>query len=190
MQYQLRWLFLAVAIIILDQLTKLAAIHSLTLSQPQPLIPLFNLTLVHNPGAAFSFLSQAGGWQRWLLAAISAIVSVVLTVWLLRLSSQPNTPTADNPPLQSTAQRMDRWTKIALALLLGGAVGNLIDRLIYGYVIDFIDFYYPSQHGCLMLFNAGFGTCHWPTFNIADSAICIGAVLLLIVGLFDTRPSS
>jgi signal peptidase II len=103
---------------------------------------------VHNTGAAFSFLSDAGGWQRWLFAGLAVGMSIVISVWLTRL--KPN----------------ETFIAIALSLILGGAIGNLVDRLAYGYVIDFLDIYY--------------GNWHWPAFNIADSAITVGVVLMLI----------
>jgi signal peptidase II len=143
----LKWLWLSVAIIVLDQLTKFWASSGLDYSVPVAIIPMFNLTLMHNTGAAFSFLSQAGGWQRWFFAAIAIIVSVVLVIWLKAL------------------KREQTLLAIGLALLLGGALGNLWDRLFLGYVVDFIDVYY--------------GNWHWPAFNIADAAISIGAALLI-----------
>jgi signal peptidase II len=112
------------------------------------LFPGFNLTYVHNTGAAFSFLSEAGGWQRWFFAAMALIISVVLTIWLSRL------------------KKHETLLAVALALVLGGAIGNLIDRLAYGYVIDFLDVYYQTRH--------------WPAFNIADSAISVGVFLMLL----------
>jgi signal peptidase II len=118
------------------------------LYQSIPVIPYFNLTYVHNTGAAFSFLSQAGGWQRWFFAGLALTVSVVITIWLARL------------------KKHETLLAVALSLVLGGAVGNLIDRLLYGYVIDFLDVYYQDWH--------------WPAFNIADSAITLGVALMLI----------
>ena len=103
---------------------------------------------MHNTGAAFSFLSDAGGWQRWLFAGLAVGMSVVISVWLTRLKEN------------------ETLIAVALSLILGGAIGNLIDRLAYGYVIDFLDVYYE--------------TWHWPAFNIADSAITVGVVLMLI----------
>ncbi len=154
MNQQIHWLGLSLAIVVLDQLTKVLAVAGLTLYEPVPLLPLLNLTLMYNTGAAFSFLADAGGWQRWVLSGFALLVTAVLIYWLLR------TP------------RQAWWLAAALALVIGGALGNLIDRVIYGYVIDFIDFY--------------IGTWHWPAFNIADSAITIGVILLL----FDSLRSS
>ncbi|MBK5968638.1 signal peptidase II [Thiorhodovibrio winogradskyi] len=146
--YRARWLWLTATVILLDQLTKWLAERLLPLHEPVALMPMLNLTLMHNEGAAFSLLADAGGWQRWLFAAFALLVTIVLVVWLLRLDAR------------------ERMTAAALALLIGGAVGNLIDRLRTGRVVDFIDVYY--------------GDWHWPAFNIADSAITIGVALLLI----------
>lgn len=145
----LKWLSLSLFAIVLDQATKLAVAASMPLYESIALIPgFFNLTHVHNTGAAFSFLSQAGGWQRWFFAVLAIVVSVSLTLWMARL------------------KKHEILLAVALALILGGAIGNLIDRLAYGYVIDFLDVYYQSWH--------------WPAFNVADSAICIGVALLVL----------
>jgi signal peptidase II len=145
----LKWLTLSLFAIVLDQATKLAVAASVPLYEAIPLIPgFFNLTHVHNTGAAFSFLSQAGGWQRWFFAALAVVVSVTLTLWLARL------------------KKHEILLAVSISLILGGAIGNLIDRLAYGYVIDFLDVYYQSWH--------------WPAFNIADSAICVGVALLIL----------
>lgn len=143
----LKWLWLSLLAIVLDQASKIAVDSTMQLYESIPLIPFFNLTYVHNKGAAFSFLSEAGGWQRWFFAALAFVISAVLSVWLARL------------------QKHETLLAIALALVLGGAIGNLIDRLAYGYVIDFLDVYYNAWH--------------WPAFNIADSAITLGVVLML-----------
>jgi signal peptidase II len=143
----LKWLSLSVLTIILDQCSKLAVDGLMQLYESIPVMPYVNLTYVHNTGAAFSFLSDAGGWQRWFFAGLAALISVTITVWMAKLKQH------------------ETLLAVALALVLGGAVGNLIDRLAYGYVIDFIDVYYQ--------------TWHWPAFNIADSAITIGVVLMI-----------
>lgn len=143
-----RWIFLAGLVLLLDQLSKIGISNTMNLYESIQLIPCFQLTYVHNTGAAFSFLSDAGGWQRWFFIGLSSVVSVALCVWLSRLPSQAT------------------WQSTGLALILGGALGNLIDRLLYGYVIDFLDVYYK--------------TWHWPAFNIADSAITIGVLILLL----------
>lgn len=144
----LTWLVLALAVVVVDQATKLLAEHLLIVHQPVAVLPSFNLFLTYNTGAAFSFLRDAGGWQRWLFALLSIGVSVFIVLWLRRIPST------------------HKWLPCALTLVLGGAIGNLIDRLFRsgGGVVDFIDLYY--------------GTWHWPAFNVADSAITIGAVML------------
>ena len=144
----MKWFWVSAVVLILDQCSKLLADTMLVLQQPVAVMPLVAIRKAYNTGAAFSFLSDAGGWQRWFFIGLALVVIAVLVTWLRRL------------PAGQTR------TALALALILGGAVGNLIDRIVYGYVIDFIDFYY--------------GSWHWPTFNIADSAISIGAVLLLL----------
>ena len=144
----MKWLWVSVVVLLLDQCTKLLADALLVLHQQVVLIPGLALFKAYNPGAAFSFLSDASGWQRWFFVVLAFIVIGVLLVWLRRLSAE------------------EKATSLALALILGGAAGNLIDRLVYGHVIDFIDVYY--------------GSWHWPAFNVADSAISVGAVLLLL----------
>lgn len=144
----LKWLWLSVLVIVLDLASKALASHYLTLYQPVPVFSGFNITLMHNSGAAFSFLSDAGGWQRWFFTVIALAVSVGIIVWLKRLSASQVT------------------LSIALALILGGALGNVWDRMMLGYVVDFIQVYYDRWS--------------WPAFNIADSAISVGAVLLVI----------
>jgi len=144
----LKWLWLSVIVLVLDQWSKIAVDGSMRLYESIAVMPYFNLTYVHNTGAAFSFLSEAGGWQRWFFAAMAFIISGVLSVWLYRL------------------KKHETLLAIALALVLGGAIGNLIDRLAYGYVIDFLDVYYQSWH--------------WPAFNVADMAISLGVFLMLL----------
>lgn len=143
-----QWIWISLLVIILDQLTKVLADQFLQYRQPLEILPFFNLTLVYNPGAAFSFLADSGGWQRWFFLALTSAVSIFLIFWLKKLKPHQT--------LQYTS----------IALILGGAIGNLIDRAIYGHVIDFLDAFY-QQH-------------HWPAFNIADCAISIGAVLLIL----------
>ncbi len=170
-----RWLWLSIVIIVLDLLTKQWANSALLPYQPVPLIPHFNLTLMFNPGAAFSFLSDQDGWQRWFFVVVASVVTVGLVIWLLRL------------------ERGDRLVAASLSLIIGGAVGNLIDRIYYGHVIDFIDLYYTAE-SCLPLFGswvkAGVNQCHWPAFNIADSAISIGVVLMLFDAFTQKEKSS
>ena len=155
----LKWLWLSLLAIVLDQGSKLTVDSLMQLYQSIPVLPYFNLTYVHNTGAAFSFLSEAGGWQRWFFAGLAVLISTGITVWLAKLKPH------------------ETLLAIALALVLGGAVGNLIDRLAYGYVIDFIDVYYENWH--------------WPAFNIADSAITLGVVLMIAesFGLGHTKES-
>lgn len=141
------WYRLAVVVVMLDQLSKLLASRTLFYGVPVEILPVFNFTLQHNTGAAFSFLHDAGGWQRWLFTGIAAVVSLVLAVWIAR------------------TERRQYLLLSGLTLILGGAVGNLIDRVRYGYVVDFISVHY--------------GDWYFPAFNIADSAISIGACLLL-----------
>jgi signal peptidase II len=143
----LKWLWLSVLVLILDQGSKLLIDSTMQLYESIAIFPSFNITYAHNPGAAFSFLSEAGGWQRWFFAGLAVVMSVVLSIWLSRLKAY------------------ETWLAVAVALVLGGAVGNLIDRLAYGYVIDFLDFYY--------------GGWHFATFNIADSAISVGVAILV-----------
>lgn len=144
----MKWFWLSGVVLILDQCSKLIADALLQFNQPVPLLPFLDLRKVYNPGAAFSFLSDASGWQRWFFVGLTLFVSLVLAVWLRRL--------------QAGQARL----ALALSLILGGALGNLIDRVVYGYVIDFIDLYY--------------GDWHWPVFNVADSAITVGASLLIL----------
>ncbi len=142
-----QWAWITILIIVLDQLSKVLADHFLHYHQPVQVMPMFNLTLMYNKGAAFSFLANAGGWQRWFFLILTSGVSIFIYLWINKLKT--------HQVLQYTA----------LAFILGGAIGNLIDRAIYGHVIDFLDVYF-QQH-------------HWPAFNIADSAITIGAILLI-----------
>jgi signal peptidase II len=144
----LMWLFLSLIILVLDQITKTWVSTHLSFNQPVNILPYFDLRLLHNTGAAWSILADQGGWQRWFLSGLAIIVSIVIMVWLTRLDSK------------------QRWLACGLALILGGALGNVMDRIIYGYVVDFIDIYYQAWH--------------WPAFNIADIGISIGAVMLLI----------
>ena len=157
------YFFLSLLVIIGDQLSKAFMTDLLPLCvagncKSIVLLPVFNFTLLHNEGAAFSFLSDAGGWQRWLLVVISALVSGVITVWLYRV------------------RHTERLLATALALILGGAIGNLIDRVLDGYVVDFIVVHY--QH------------YYFPAFNIADSAITIGAILLILDTLLKPKEAS
>ncbi len=152
----LRWLWLSFGVILLDQATKFAADSLLAPYQPLPVTPFFNLTLMYNKGAAFSFLSEAGGWQRWFFIVLALVVTGVLIGWLRGLS-----------PGQ-------RGAALALSLIIGGAVGNLIDRVLLGQVVDFIQLYYRQWY--------------WPAFNVADSAITVGVVIMLWDAVFARHP--
>ena len=144
----MKWLWVSVVVLLADQCTKLLADAMLALYQPVELIPYVALRKAYNSGAAFSFLADESGWQRWFFIVLAMVVIGVLVVWLRRLPAE------------------EVRTRLALSLILGGAAGNVVDRLVYGYVIDFIDIYYASWH--------------WPAFNIADAAISVGAFLLLL----------
>jgi len=143
----LMWLGIAIIIVLLDQVTKITMSRLLVYGQSEVITPYFNLVMVYNQGAAFSFLANSGGWQRWFFSGLAFVVSLVI-IWML---------------WKNASQRLFCWS---LSLILGGAVGNLIDRLIYGHVIDFLDFH--------------IGTLHWPAFNVADSAIILGAALFVL----------
>lgn len=149
------WLWLSALVIALDQITKYLVVHHLEFGQPVKILPFFNFTLNYNPGAAFSFLGAQGGWQVYLFAAISLIVAVILLVWLGRI------------------KRSDGLMAAGVSLIIGGALGNFIDRIRLTYVIDFLDFHIKSWH--------------YATFNVADSAICVGAFLLILRMLLSPR---
>jgi signal peptidase II len=144
---------LIIVIIALDQLTKTIASDILHYAEPIYVLPVLNWTLLHNYGAAFSFLSDAGGWQRWLFTGISIVVSVVFMVWLTRLPKD------------------ESLTRYSLTFIIGGAIGNLIDRMQFGYVVDFILVHWQEHY--------------FPAFNLADSAITLGAILMIIDVLFN-----
>ena len=149
----MRILGVSFAIVLLDQITKQVMDGWLGLCQPyacerQHILPFFQLVVLYNEGAAFSFLADAGGWQRWVLSGVSLIVSIGICIWLLQLTSE---------------QRILRWS---LALILGGALGNSIDRALFGHVIDFLVLYYDPYY--------------FPAFNVADAAISLGACGLLL----------
>jgi len=150
--YSLRWFAIAATVLLLDQITKLWIMTDFVLGDSRYISSFFNLVRAHNEGAAFSFLSDAGGWQRWFFTFLSTVISVVIVVWLTRL------------PRQKIIEA------IALSLILGGALGNLYDRVTLGYVVDFLDFHWAG----------------WPfaAFNVADMAISVGAVLIIIDALF------
>lgn len=150
-----RWLWVALLVVLADRATKLLAFYTLTLYSPQRISSFFNFTLAYNKGAAFSFLNDASGWQMWLFGSLAVLVSVSILIWLRRLSS------------------LQRWMSVALSLIMGGALGNLWDRIQYGYVIDFLEFH--------------MSTWSWPAFNIADSAICVGAFMIIVDTFFARK---
>jgi signal peptidase II len=149
---QLKWLWLSLGVIVIDQVTKQIAEAHLSLHEPVNLIPYFDWYLTYNTGAAFSMLADAGGWQRWLFTIIAIVVSAVIVQWIRKL-----------PP-------EDSLTALSLGLILGGAIGNLIDRILLGHVIDYIQVW--------------LGSYPFPAFNIADAAISVGAALLILSSFF------
>ncbi len=152
---RLKWLWLSLLALVLDFATKQMAQHFLQFAQPVYVLPVFDLTLLYNKGAAFSFLASESGWQRWFFTVIALSVSSVMTVWLMKLKAD------------------EKWLAAALALVIGGAIGNLYDRIAYGHVVDFIHLHW--------------GDHYFPAFNIADSAITLGAGMLLIDSLFFSQ---
>jgi signal peptidase II len=142
----LKWLGLAFLVIIADHITKFWVSSTLEYQEAVPVLPIFSLVLVHNTGAAFSFLADAGGWQRWFFIAVGVVATVIIVRLLKRHAHETR-------------------LAFALALVLGGALGNVIDRAVLGYVVDFLYFHYQEFA--------------WPAFNVADSAITVGAVLLI-----------
>lgn len=149
-QSGVRWLWLALLVFVADIGIKLVVMNSMGYGWENriEILPFFNLLYVHNYGAAFSFLSDQAGWQRWFFTAIAFVVTGLLAFWMRRL------------PVS------DKWNNIAYALIIGGAVGNVFDRVVHGFVVDYLDFYW--------------GNYHWPAFNLADSAICIGAAMIIL----------
>jgi len=153
---QLKWLWLTVLVLVLDQFSKRWFESNLSLYEQIVIIPdLFSWTLAYNRGAAFSFLANEAGWQRWFFAVVAVIASGVLFVWLKRLQSH------------------ERWLGVALALVLGGALGNLYDRVVLGHVVDFILVHWKTQW-------------YFPAFNVADSAITVGAAMLILDMLINS----
>jgi signal peptidase II len=152
---QLKWLWISLWVVVMDQGTKQIAEVQLTPHQPVNLLPYFDWYLTYNTGAAFSLLADAGGWQRWLFTGIAIIISIVIVQWLRNLPGE------------------DRLTALSLSLILGGAIGNLIDRILLGHVIDYIQVW--------------LGSYPFPAFNLADAAISVGAALLILSSLFATR---
>lgn len=149
---QLKWLWISLCIVAMDQVAKQVAEAQLTPHQAVNLLPFFDWYLTYNAGAAFSLLADAGGWQRWLFTIIAIVISVVIVQWIMNLPAD------------------DRLTALSLSLILGGAIGNLIDRVMLGHVIDYIQVW--------------LGSYPFPAFNIADAAISVGAALLIASSLF------
>lgn len=146
---QYKYYFLSLILVIADQLTKMMVLGSLKLYESIEITSFFSLTHVHNYGAAFSFLADEDGWQQYFLVSISVIASIAIILWMSKTSTkQP-------------------YKLIALSLILSGAIGNLIDRAVFGFVIDFINLHYQDFY--------------WPVFNVADTAITLGVILLLLV---------
>ncbi|MBY5926895.1 signal peptidase II [Halomonas sp. DP4Y7-1] len=155
MKQPLRWWWLALVWIVLDLGTKALMSQSLSYATPVEVLPFFNLTLLHNTGAAFSFLADHPGWQRWLFAAIAVAATVGLTIWMKRLRQD------------------EKLLGACLALIIGGALGNLYDRLVHGYVVDFLSFHVAGWY--------------YPAFNVADIGITLGAIGLIWESIFGER---
>jgi signal peptidase II len=151
------WLWLSVVVVALDQVTKFLVTRFIDLYERVEVLPVLDFTLLHNTGAAFSMLAGASGWQRWFFIGLACVVSVLLIAWIWR------TP------------RGEKLLPLALALILGGALGNVIDRVLHGYVVDFI--------------HAHWGSAYFPAFNIADSAITVGAALLILDAFREKAPA-
>jgi len=151
-----KWLSITTVIVVLDQITKQIAENSLSLYERVSVMPFFNITLAYNEGAAFSFLADAGGWQRWFFVILTIVICTVLFIWLKKSE--------------------DNIERLAISFVMGGAIGNnLIDRPLFGHVIDFLDVYYETHH--------------WPAFNVADMAIS-GGVILLLIHTFTQKPDT
>lgn len=152
------WFALALLVLVADQLTKNLIVAQFSYGSSETITSFFNLVRVHNYGAAFSFLDNEGGWQRWGFSIFATIISLVILVWITRLTPQ---------------QKLEGC---ALALILGGALGNLYDRITLGYVVDFLDFHWSGMH--------------FPAFNIADSGISVGAVLIILDSFLNKSPNN
>lgn len=151
----LRWLWLSAIVFIIDQVTKYWTVEALDLYESYRILSFFNFTYARNYGAAFSFLGDAGGWQKYLFTGIAFVVSAYL-IYLLKNNT-----------------KSQRWSNIAFALILSGAIGNVTDRIMFGYVVDFLDF--------------DLGFYRWPTFNVADIAIFIGAAMMILESFFLSK---
>lgn len=154
------WLWLVAAVIVVDQLSKIYIATHMYLFEIITVLPVFNIALLHNTGAAFSMLAGAAGWQRWFFIGLALVITAAIVTWLLRMPAKG-----------------DRWVAAGLSLVAGGAVGNALDRLTHGYVIDFLQFHWQGWF--------------FPAFNVADSCITVGAILLILDGLFlQKRPKA
>ncbi|OLQ87570.1 signal peptidase II [Vibrio ponticus] len=155
-----RWLWLALVIFIADIAIKLVVMNNMGYGWNNriEILPFFNLLYVHNYGAAFSFLSDQAGWQRWLFTGIAFVVTAMLTYWMSKLPAK------------------EKWNNIAYAMIIGGAIGNVFDRVVHGFVVDYLDFYW--------------GTYHWPAFNLADTTICIGAAMIILDGFLSKEKTT
>jgi signal peptidase II len=153
-QSMVLWLGIALLVLLIDQFTKVLVLGAFQLGDSTPITSFFNLVRAHNHGAAFSFLAGAGGWQRWFFTGIG-VVAALFMLWMLR------------------SHAVQKLFSLALALILGGAIGNVVDRLLHGYVVDFLDFYWSAWH--------------FPAFNVADSAISLGAALLILDEILRVR---
>jgi len=163
-QWLWTWLGIALIIVLLDQLTKTLIVGAFAYGHSMPVTSYFNLVRVHNSGAAFSFLANAGGWQRWFFVGLGVVACSIMT-YMLRQHGQ------------------QKLFALALSLIMGGAIGNVIDRLIHGHVIDFLDFHWAWLSG---VFPGG----HFPSFNVADCAISVGAALLILDELRRVKRSA
>ncbi len=143
----LRWLWLSLGVLVVDQLTKWAALAGLDYARPVEILPFFDFTLLYNTGAAFSFLADHDGWQRWFFVFLAVVITAAMLAWLAFVAIR------------------EKRIQAGITLVIGGAVGNVIDRVLYGHVVDFLDFHVAGWH--------------WPAFNIADAAITIGVALII-----------
>jgi signal peptidase II len=152
----IRWLWISVLVVAVDQLSKLWIERNMALGEAFHVLPVLDIVRAHNPGAAFSFLADAGGWQRWAFSGVAVLVSALLVYWLRTLSLATHSLLAGG-----------------LTLILGGAIGNVIDRFEHGYVVDFV--------------HAHWGPAYFPAFNVADAAICVGAAFVILDALLESR---
>lgn len=150
------WLGLSLAIVILDQFSKWFVTAHMHVYETLYVLPVFNIALLHNTGAAFSLLAGQPGWQRWFFVILAMVIVTLIVIWLVRMPAREN-----------------RWIAAGIALVAGGAVGNVVDRLVTGYVVDFLQFHWQGWF--------------FPAFNVADSAITVGAIMLILDGVFMQR---